>query len=115
VLESATERDSNAAGLRSMSIYLLDVSAHISRKLQYHRRLFIINQKLAHMNQQNFTNLGAWWAQKMSRAQEKLIAAVEVFLSLGLDEPYLRNQWHLQQDAVTRVNPGMSLLSYINA
>jgi len=59
------------------------------------------------MNEQNFVNLGAWWAQKMSRVQEKLTATVEGFLSLGLEESYLRNQWHAQRDAVTRVNPGM--------
>ena len=63
--------------------------------------------KLAYMNEQNFVNLGAWWAQKMSRAHEKLTAAVEGFLSLGLEESYLWNQWHAQCDAVTRVNPGM--------
>jgi hypothetical protein len=109
VLESATKRDSNAAGLWCMSNLLCNVSAYISLNLQYHRRLFIINQKLAHMNEQNFANLGAWWAQKMSRAREKLTTAVEVFLLLGLEEPYLRNQWQMQQDAVTRASPGKSV------
>lgn len=80
---------------------------HISLHLQYHRRLFIINQKLAHMNEQGFANLGTWWAQKMSRAEEKLTAAVEVFLSLNLAEPYLRDQWQAQRNAVTKPNPGM--------
>jgi hypothetical protein len=111
VLESAAERDSNATCLWSMSnLVHCDVSVHISLNLQYHRRLFIINQKLAHMNEQNFMNLGAWWAQKMSRAQEKLTAAVEVFVSLDLEEPYLRNQWHAQHHAMTRANPGVFVL-----
>jgi len=65
------------------------------------------------MNEQNFTNLGAWWAQKMSRAQQKLTAAVEVLLSLDLEETYLRNQWHAQHDAMTRANPGTLALSYV--
>lgn len=79
---------------------------HTSFTQQYHRRLFVINQKLAHMNQQNFINLGAWWAQKMLRVQEKLLAAAEVLLGLDLEEQYLRNQWHAQHDAVTRKHPG---------
>jgi hypothetical protein len=86
--------------------------------MQYHRRLFIINQKLAHMNEQNFINLGAWWAQKMSRAQEKLTAAVKVLLNLALEEPLLRNQWGAQCHAVTKQNPGMLALqctSHMNA
>jgi hypothetical protein len=94
-----------------------DVSILYLITMQYHRRLFIINQKLAHMNEQNFINLGAWWAQKMSRAQEKLMAAVEVFLGLDLPEPFLRNQWGAQCDAVTKQNPGMLTLqcaSYLN-
>lgn len=87
----------------------------ISLNTQYHCRLFIINQKLAHMNEQNFPNLGAWWAQKMTRAQGKLTTAVEVFLSLGLEEPYLRNQWLAQCDAVTRENPGKFVLNLVTA
>lgn len=104
-------RVSGVCQLFSCVMFLQDLSL----SLQYHRRLFIINQKLAHMNEQNFKNLGAWWAQKMSRAQEKLTAAVEVFLSLDLEEPYLRDQWHAQHDSVTRNNPGMfKLYNYLH-
>ena len=62
------------------------------------------------MNEQNFANLGAWWARKMLKVQEKLSAAVEVSLSLDVQEPYLRNQWNAQHDAVTRANPGMFVI-----
>jgi len=116
VLESATERDSNAACLWSRSNLLYcDVSAPYLIKYTVSRRLFIINQKLAHMNEQNFPNLGAWWAQKMTRAQGKLTTAVEVFLSLDLEEPYLQNQWLAQCDAVTRENPGKFILNLVTA
>jgi hypothetical protein len=74
--------------------------------LQHHRRLFVINQKLRHMNEQNFEGLGAWWAQKMLRAQEKLTGAIEVLHTLNLDEEGLQLQWQAQRDSVTRKNPG---------
>src|SRR5260370_35293277 len=73
----------------------------ISLNTQYHHRLFIINQKLAHMNEQNFLNLGAWWAQKMTRAQGQLSTAVEVFLSLALEDPYIQHQGFLSIRART--------------
>lgn len=111
MLESAAEGNSNAPCLRRLSnflsIWMFQFLLNLLHTLQYHRRLFIINHKLAHMNQQNFINLGAWWAQKMSRAQEKLTAAVEVLLNLALVEPFLRDQWGAQCDAVTKQNPGM--------
>jgi hypothetical protein len=50
--------------------------------------------------------MGAWWAQKMSRAQEKLTGALEALNSLNLEEEYLENQWIAQRNAVTRDNPG---------
>lgn len=58
------------------------------------------------MNEQNFVNLGSWWARKMSKAQEKLISAIKVSHNLNLDENYLRGQWNAQRVAVTKENPG---------
>jgi hypothetical protein len=73
---------------------------------QHYRRKFIINQKLAHMNEQNFVKLGAWWGQKMSRAYKKLDNAVNILHILNLQDNYLRGQWHAQRDSVTTKTPG---------
>lgn len=66
------------------------------------------------MNDQNFVNLGHWWAQKMSRVEDKLRAAVDVELNLNQDEGFLRDQWTAQREAVTKDNPGeLTLMPYV--
>lgn len=90
--------------------YILSLGAYhhidITPIPQHYRRKFIINQKLAHMNEQNFVKLGAWWGQKMSRAYRKLNNAVDILDILDLGENYLRGQWHAQRDSVTTKTPG---------
>lgn len=74
---------------------------------KYHRRLFILNLRLAHMNEQNLCNLGRWWHEKMRKLYGKLSASTTELRTLSLDETFIREQWHKQVDSVTTLAPGI--------
>lgn len=70
------------------------------------RRLFIINQKLAHLNHQNWAKLPEWWAKKMEKAHSKLKAAVDELSHNELSKEALQKQLEAQLESVTILSPG---------
>ena len=72
---------------------------------QYHRRLFVLDMQLVHMNMVNFYSLGKWWFRKMSRAMEKHLKAQEELNSCGVDIKVLRTEWATQLRDVTEAAP----------
>lgn len=69
--------------------------------------MFIINQKLAHMNTQNWGKLDSWWATKMRKAHEKISHATGVLNAISFSEEEIQEQIKLQRDSVTVLNPGI--------
>lgn len=97
-------------GLRVSGVSKLTFACSISlTQRQYHRRLFILDQRLAHLNQVNLFLLGKWWRRKKESLERKQTQALGDLKQCGVSLVGLRTQWLRQQFDVTAKLPSMLL------
>jgi hypothetical protein len=85
------------------------VSIFSNTSLQPHRRLYILNLQLAHLNQQSLFQLGKWYAKKRTALDNKKADASTCLAANSVSQLGLRSQWQMQVANVTQKAPSMVL------
>jgi len=88
----------------------LITKAHFhSENPQYHRRLYILDRQLAHLNQTQLLQQGRWWKRKMESLKAKKTAAEAQIKNGGITWLGIKNEWSRQQFYSTKKPPSMPI------
>ncbi|EJD38583.1 hypothetical protein AURDEDRAFT_72046, partial [Auricularia subglabra TFB-10046 SS5] len=74
----------------------------------YFRRLFVLDRKIAHIQEQNVFKFGRWLARRSREMARRLGEAQLVLESCGVPERELRDQWKAQQKSQLQPVPRQS-------
>jgi hypothetical protein len=96
-------------GLRvsGVSVPLITMAHFYSEKSQYHRRLYLLDCQLAHLNQAQLLQQGRWWKKKRESLEKKKNTAKEEIKNCTVTLLGLRLQWKQQQYDCTKKPPSM--------
>ena len=85
------------------AISLVPSSPLRSSRLQFHRRINLLNQHIDYMNWNNFVNLGSWLRQKLDSLYLKRCMASQKIESSGFSNLALSLEWAaIKEDAIER-------------
>ena len=76
-------------------------------KRQYHRRLYVLDQQLAHLNRTSLLQLGKWWRKKNESLERKRSLASSAVRDSKMSPLGLRLQWSQQKYDITQKAPSM--------
>lgn len=79
---------------------------------QYHRRLFVLDTQIAHLDTVTIVNFAAWMARQYDSALKKKRKAENALVEYGIEEKELEKEWNAQIEHQTRKAPGKWLDSF---
>lgn len=77
---------------------------------KFHRRLYVLDQHIEHMNAVNFMHLGLWLCRKFEACFVKLARGIQMVGDSGHTLTSLRQLWSLQRDDMLKGYPSKIVL-----
>ena len=77
---------------------------------QYHQRLITLDNQVEYLHTKSLQGLGQWLSKHWYSCQDKHICHQAWLDDMGIDEDYLREQWHEQVRQQTKPPPRMIVL-----